>query len=124
MDTGRIAQSPAPITPIGERDHERLLDAAREALRLLDDMDQHMPDGLTFGNEPTVRRQLRDALRFADGPLCPDPQDFESSEEYEAACVRHERELTHGPMCDAEREAFELGFVQARAEFRRWRGVG
>jgi hypothetical protein len=64
VDTERIAQSPAPITPDPE-EHERLLEAARSALRLLDAMDQHAPEGLTFGDEHRVRCELRKAIRLA-----------------------------------------------------------
>ncbi len=64
MDTPSVAQSPAPITPDPE-DHERLLEAARSALRLLDAMDQHAPEGLAFGGEHRVRRELRKAIRLA-----------------------------------------------------------
>lgn len=98
---------------------EDLMRAAEDALRLLDRMDAHAPEGLHFGGEGRVRKQLREALRLADAPLCPDPQDFESSEHFEAAQACYEEELRAGPMCDAERGAFERGFVEARAELRR-----
>ena len=62
MDTDRIAQAPAPITP---EDHARLLEAAQAALRLLDRMDEHMPADLHFGGEAKVGRQLRRAIRLA-----------------------------------------------------------
>lgn len=57
-------QSLAPTAPPGitPQDHERLLEAAHEALALLDRIDRHAPDGLTFGSEGRVRRVLRDAI--------------------------------------------------------------
>jgi hypothetical protein len=62
VDTDRIAQAPAPITP---EDHARLLEAAQAVLRLLDRMDEHAPEGFAFGGEARVRRQLRQAIRLA-----------------------------------------------------------
>jgi hypothetical protein len=64
LTTDRIAQSPAPITPDPE-DHERLLEAARSALMLLDAMDAHLPADMCFGGEARVRRELRKAIRLA-----------------------------------------------------------
>jgi hypothetical protein len=62
VDTDRIAQAPAPITP---EDHARLLEAVQAALRLLDRIDAHAPEGFAFGGEAKVRRQLRRAIRLA-----------------------------------------------------------
>lgn len=64
-----------PTTVITPQEHERLLDAAREALALLDRIDRHAPEGLAFGGEGRVRRILRDAIRQAsfevrDCPSC------------------------------------------------------
>jgi hypothetical protein len=66
-------QSLAPTAPPGitPQDHERLLEAAREALALLDRIDRHAPDGLTFGGEGRVRRVLRDAIRACSFELRP-----------------------------------------------------
>jgi hypothetical protein len=52
-----------PIPGITPQDHERLLTAARDALALLDRMDAHAPEGLSFGGEGKVRRRLREAVR-------------------------------------------------------------
>lgn len=60
VDNPSVAQSPAPITL---DDLERLVSAAREALALLDRIDQHAPEGLAFGGESKVRRKLREAVR-------------------------------------------------------------
>jgi hypothetical protein len=62
VDTDRIAQVPAPITA---EDHSRLLEAAQAALRLLDRINAHAPEGFAFGGEAKVRRQLRRAIRLA-----------------------------------------------------------
>jgi hypothetical protein len=65
VDTKRIAQNPAPITPtdLEPEDHAVLLEAAKSALRWFDAFDQHAPSGLGFGGEVKVRRQLRQAIR-------------------------------------------------------------
>jgi hypothetical protein len=60
-----LAQDTAPRHPPDPEDHERLLEAAVAALRLLDRMDEHMPADLAFGGEAKVRRQLRRALHLA-----------------------------------------------------------
>jgi hypothetical protein len=46
-------------------DHARLLEAAKAALRYLDDLDAHAPEGFHFGGEAKIRRQLRQAIRAA-----------------------------------------------------------
>lgn len=73
MTDQRIARPAPPDTPDPE-DHERLLEAARSALTLLDRMDEHMPADLAFGGETKVRKQLRTAIRLASFELrlCPD----------------------------------------------------
>jgi hypothetical protein len=42
-----------------------LLEAVQAALRLLDRIDAHAPEGFAFGGEAKVRRQLRRAIRLA-----------------------------------------------------------
>ena len=59
----RVSLPPPPA--IDTEDVERLLSAAREALALLDRIDRHAPEGLTFGGEHRVRRELRKAIRLA-----------------------------------------------------------
>lgn len=98
---------------------DELMEAARDALRWFERFDAHAPSDMHFGGEGRVRKALREALRRADRPLAPDPQDYETSEAFEAAEARHEEELRTGPMGDGEREAFERGFLEARAEQRR-----
>jgi len=63
----RIAQSPAHRHPpdTAPEDVERLLDAARAALAWFYRFDEHAPEGLAFGGEAKVRRQLRQAIRLA-----------------------------------------------------------
>ncbi len=60
MSTESVASPPITATPA---DHERLLDAARAALALLDRMDTHLPEGYSLGGEGKVRRMLREAVR-------------------------------------------------------------
>ncbi len=110
---------PATASRRAQDPREALVDAAREALLLLERIDAHAPEGLAFGGEGRVRRRLREALRRADAPAAPDPRDYETSEAFEAAESRHEEELRGGPMGQGEREAFERGFLEARAELRR-----
>lgn len=112
----RITSGPLPRA----RDpREELVEAVRAALRWFERFDAHAPSDLHFGGEGRVRKQLREALRLADAPLAPDPQDHETSEGFEAALACYEEELRAGPMGDAERGAFERGFLEARAELRR-----
>ncbi len=99
---------------------EGLMDAARAALRWFERFDAHAPSDMHFGGEAAVRRGLREALRIAELPTAPDPQDYETSEAFEAAEACYEEELRSGPMGQAERESFERGFLEARAEPRRW----
>jgi hypothetical protein len=66
VDTESVARSPRTGTSPDPEDHERLLAAATAALRLLDRMDAHAPEGLSFGGESKVRRQLRQAIRCAE----------------------------------------------------------
>ena len=55
-----------PSGAIIPEDLQRLLTAARAALRLLSDLDKHLPqDAPRLGNEGRVRRQLREAIRLA-----------------------------------------------------------
>lgn len=110
---------PAQASRRGQDPAEALVDASREALRLLERIDAHAPEGLAFGGEGRVRRLLREALRLADAPPAPDPRNYETSEAFEAAESRYEEELRIGPMGEREREAFERGFLEARAEQRR-----
>ena len=59
----RASVSPPTVTATPE-DHEHLLSAAREALRLLDAQDAHLPiDAPRVGGEGHVRKQLREAVR-------------------------------------------------------------
>ena len=55
-----LAPPSGAITP---EDASALLDAARAALRYLDDLDKHAPEGFCMGNEGSVRKQLREAVR-------------------------------------------------------------
>ena len=60
--------------PVAAEDLERLLDAARAALKYLDDLDKHAPEGMAFGGEGRVRRMLREAVRRCSFEIrdCPD----------------------------------------------------
>ena len=62
MSTESLAQDPAPLTPDPEA-HDELLAAARAALAWFERFDEHAPEGLAFGGEAMVRRQLRKAIR-------------------------------------------------------------
>ena len=67
MDTEQsLAQSPAPGIPPDPEDHERLLDAARAAYAWFQAFDEHAPEGMAFGGEATICRQLRQAIRCVE----------------------------------------------------------
>jgi hypothetical protein len=96
-----------------------LLEAATAALRLLDRIDAHAPEGLAFGGEAKVRRALQQAIRRAravvDRPIAPDPQDYRNEADYEVAVAVHEEEKRLGcAMSGRERKAFVLGFRGGR----------
>jgi hypothetical protein len=52
-----------PTTDPDPEDHALLLEAAKSALKWLEDFDEHAPDDWVFGGEGRVRRQLRQAIR-------------------------------------------------------------
>ena len=62
MSTESLAQDPAPLTPDPE-DHAVLLEAAKAALRWFEAFDEHASEGLAFGGEARVRKQLRRAIK-------------------------------------------------------------
>jgi hypothetical protein len=59
----RASLPPSPITGTTPEDVGSLLDAARAALKYLDDLDRHAPEGYGLGGEGRIRRQLREAVR-------------------------------------------------------------
>lgn len=61
--------------PVAAEDLERLLDAARAALKYSDDLDKHAPEGTALGGEGRVHWMLREAVRrcsfeIRDCPEC------------------------------------------------------
>jgi hypothetical protein len=64
VDASSVAQERAPTTE-QEQAHERLLEAAREALAWLRRFERHAPQGARFGGEATVTRRLAEAIRLA-----------------------------------------------------------
>jgi hypothetical protein len=65
VTTESLAQHRLETEAPTPEDHARLLEAAKAALRYLDDLDAHAPEGFHFGGEAKVRRQLRRAIRAA-----------------------------------------------------------
>ncbi len=63
MTDRSLARSPRTFTTEQEEAHDELLEAAKAALRYLDDLDRHAPEGYCRGNEGRVRAQLRKAIR-------------------------------------------------------------
>ena len=59
------------LPPVAAEDLERLLDAARAALKYLDDLDKHAPESMASGGEG---RMLREAVRRCSFEIrdCPD----------------------------------------------------
>ena len=118
MDTRRIAPAGDGIHAAGEQAQDRLLEAAQAALKLLDRIDQHAPEGLAFGGEGKVRKQLREAIKRsrleADALAW---ADAESASEAEALDDLRDS-LGHMPT-DRERAAFLGGFREARAAHSR-----
>jgi hypothetical protein len=62
LSTESLARPPRPVTTEQQEAHDELLKAAKAALRWLDALDQHAPDGWHFGGEAKIRRQLRRAI--------------------------------------------------------------
>ena len=94
-----------------------LLEAAEAALRLLDRIDQHAPEGLAFGGEGRVRKQLRTAIRRARVEA-EDREWADAADTDEAAALDEERTLMGRNLTDRERAAFLGGFRERRAEMR------
>lgn len=68
MDELRIHPPPA----VGTEELEKLLEAARAALKYLDDLDRHGPADLPrLGGEGRIRRRLRDAIRLCSFEVRP-----------------------------------------------------
>jgi hypothetical protein len=67
----RIARTAPPGTPPDPADHERLLDACREALAWFDRQARHAPAEFEIGGEGRIRRRLREAVRLASYELRP-----------------------------------------------------
>ena len=65
MTDRSLARSPRTVTTEHEEAHDELLEAAKAALRHLNDLDRHAPEGYCLGNEGRVRKQLRQAIRLA-----------------------------------------------------------
>jgi hypothetical protein len=94
---------------------EDLLEAADAALRLLDRIDAHAPEGLAFGGEARVRKQLRAAIRHArndaEGRAWADAEDPD-----EAAALDDLRAALGRMPSDGERAAYLAGYRQRRAQ--------
>jgi hypothetical protein len=118
VDEVRIAPAGDGIHAAAEeRTQDRLLEAAEAALRLLDRIDQHAPEGLAFGGEGRVRKQLRTAIRRsrleADTLAWADAADPD-----EAEALDDLRTLTGRTPTERERAGFLAGFRERRAEMR------
>ncbi len=92
-----------------------LLEAAEASLRLLDWMDAHMPEGLAFGGEGKVRRQLREAIRRARVEA-EDRTWADATNPDEAQALDEERARLGRAPTERERAAFLGGFRAARLE--------
>ena len=65
MTQTSLARSAQTGTTEQDEAHGELLAAARAALEYLDDLDANAPEGMRFGGEQRVRRQLRRAFARA-----------------------------------------------------------
>ena len=108
-----------PIAHAAQEDpQEQLLQAAQDALRLLDRIDQHAPSDMHFGGEGRVRRQLRGAIRRARVEA-EDREWADAADTDEAEALDEERTLMGRNLTERERAAFLGGFRERRAEMRR-----
>ncbi len=117
MDEVRIAPAGDGIHAAGEQAQDRLLEAAQAALKLLDRIDQHAPEGLAFGGEGRVRKQLRTAIRRARVEA-EDREWADAADPDEAEALDEERTLMGRNLTERERAAFLGGFRERRAEMR------
>ncbi len=64
MATEKFSAPPRPPTTDPDpEDHAVLLAAARQALAWFERFDEHAPEGLAFGGEAAIRKDLRRAIR-------------------------------------------------------------
>lgn len=118
MDTRRIAPAGDGIHAAGEQAaQDRLLEAAEAALGWFDRFDQHAPEGLSFGGEGRVRRQLRGAIRRARVEA-EDREWADAADPDEASALDDLRTLTGRTPTERERAGFLAGFRERRAEMR------
>ena len=94
-----------------------LLEAAEAALKWFARFDAHAPEGMAFGGEAKVRRQLRGAIKRsrleADTLAWADAADPD-----EAEALDDLRTLTGRTPTERERAGFLAGFRERRAEMR------
>lgn len=124
MDNVRIPPAGDPFTAGGEA-QEELLETAQAALAWFDRFDAHAPEGLTFGGEGRVRKQLRGAIRRARAEGQGAWEDADDADE--AAALDDLRGALGRVPSGKERAAFLDGFRQRRAQLlgkvRGWEAV-
>ncbi len=110
MDDARITAAGNGDHAAGRQDAQaELFSAAEAALAWLDRFDAHAPEGLVFGGEAKVRRQLREAIRRAraeaENGAFADARDAEEAQALDGERARLGRAPT-----ERERAAFLGGF--------------
>ena len=114
MDDPRITVAGDGIHVAGNPWTE-LLEVAEAALAWFDRFDGHAPEGLEFGGEAKVRRQLRDAIRRARVEA-EDRTWADAANPDEAQALDEERARLGRAPTERERAAFLGGFRASRLE--------
>ncbi len=114
MDDPRITVAGDGIH-VGGNPWTELLEVAEVALAWFDRFDAHAPEGLAFGGEAKVRRQLRAAIRRARVEA--KDRDFANARDAEEAAALDEEQARLGRrISERERAAFLGGYRAARLE--------
>ena len=115
MDVRSVPLAGDGIHAVGTAARDDLLEAAEAALELLNKIDQHAPEGLSFGGEGRVRKQLRQAIRGAK--LEAEDQAWaDAADPDEAAALDDLRAAMGRAPSERERRAYLEGYRERRAQ--------